>query len=367
MVPTALLGNVSHSFNSVAMVSPTDIWAVGSVTQSNFGTAATLAEHWDGAQWTVVPTPNAGQFTNNQLFGVAAVSTTDVWAVGQQIGQNGPEPSAMVVHWDGATWSQFPLPKIGVVSSLRAVAVVSSTDVWAAGYYYDSTGAHALVELWNGSAWSVVPDPDTVTLSSISATSATDAWATGNDIEHWNGSTWQVVSTLPARSISAVAPNDVWALVAGAQPIERWNGKVWTSVPSPQNVTLNSIAARSGYNAWAVGHSNTGPAKSLTEHWNGSAWTVIPSPPGSGSAALNAVALAGHFAAAVGFDTRGTPGEIEGLNELWNGSRWAEPADTYVGSNENVLSSVFATAPSSAWAVGHYQTSGLLGNGLLEH
>jgi hypothetical protein len=367
MVPTALLGNVSHSFSGVAMNSPTDIWAVGSTTASIFGPGATLAEHWDGTRWTVVPTPNAGQQTSQQLSGVAAVSSTDVWAVGQVSGLVGPGPSALILHWDGATWSPITSPSIGSGSSLNAVSAVSSTDVWAAGYYFDSTGTHALTEFWNGSAWSVVPDSDNVALTSISATSPTDAWATGNDIEHWNGATWQVVSTLQARSISAVTSNDVWALVAGSQPIERWNGASWSVVPSPSGGILKSITARSSYNAWAVGVNNVNGQFALSEHWNGSTWTVIKSPPSSSPASLNAVAFRGSSAVAVGFETRGSRGEIEGLNEQWNGSRWMKGADAYIDSNENLFSAVYASAPSDAWAAGDVSAgNSVFGYGLVE-
>src|SRR5207249_7511912 len=52
----------------IRAISPTDIWAVG-----NFA----LIEHWDGNQWSIVPSPNG-----SYIRGVAALSSTDVWAVG---------------------------------------------------------------------------------------------------------------------------------------------------------------------------------------------------------------------------------------------------------------------------------------------
>ena len=38
-------------------------------------------EHWNGTSWAIVPSPNMGT-GNNHLNGVAAVSASDVWAVG---------------------------------------------------------------------------------------------------------------------------------------------------------------------------------------------------------------------------------------------------------------------------------------------
>src|SRR5262249_29515838 len=64
--------------------SPSDVWAVGE-QQSSDGIFQTLVEHWDGTAWSVIPSPNPGA-TGNHLYGVDAVSPTDVWAVGQQLG-----------------------------------------------------------------------------------------------------------------------------------------------------------------------------------------------------------------------------------------------------------------------------------------
>lgn len=45
------------------------------------GTASqTLVEHWNGKTWKVQPSPNPGKGT--LLFGVAATSSTNAWAVG---------------------------------------------------------------------------------------------------------------------------------------------------------------------------------------------------------------------------------------------------------------------------------------------
>ena len=44
------------------------------------GPYETLAMHWDGTQWAIVPTPNPG--AGGQLLAVSAVAANDVWAVG---------------------------------------------------------------------------------------------------------------------------------------------------------------------------------------------------------------------------------------------------------------------------------------------
>ncbi len=59
------------------------------MTSSPFsgGDDVTLAEHFNGTSWTVVATPNPGEF-GGVLSGVAAVATNNVWAVGSSVSDN---------------------------------------------------------------------------------------------------------------------------------------------------------------------------------------------------------------------------------------------------------------------------------------
>src|SRR3954466_4464691 len=64
---------------AVDAVGPSDVWAVGHY--QDFGNVKTLVEHWNGSVWSIVPSPNGGEFTNG-LLSVAALGPNDVWAVG---------------------------------------------------------------------------------------------------------------------------------------------------------------------------------------------------------------------------------------------------------------------------------------------
>jgi len=66
---------------SVAPLSTHDVWAAGwYLDDAQDLEPQTLAEHWDGHDWTIVPTPNPAR--EDTLSGIAAVSAHDVWAVG---------------------------------------------------------------------------------------------------------------------------------------------------------------------------------------------------------------------------------------------------------------------------------------------
>ena len=69
----------ASQFNAVTTLRSRGTWAVGSTLDSD-GIWHTLVEHRDGTGWTrqESPDPEPG----SQLWGVAAVSGADVWAVG---------------------------------------------------------------------------------------------------------------------------------------------------------------------------------------------------------------------------------------------------------------------------------------------
>jgi hypothetical protein len=70
------------TLDAVTSISAIDVWAVG-VSSTN----TTLAEHWNGTAWSVVPSPTVA---NGTFSGVAAAATNNVWAVGTTV--NGTPP-----------------------------------------------------------------------------------------------------------------------------------------------------------------------------------------------------------------------------------------------------------------------------------
>src|SRR5207237_908816 len=62
--------------------SATNAWAAGDY--SNGTSDQTLVLHWNGTAWKVQPTPNEGTM-DNDLFGVAATSAGNAWAVGSTL------------------------------------------------------------------------------------------------------------------------------------------------------------------------------------------------------------------------------------------------------------------------------------------
>jgi hypothetical protein len=283
--------------------------------QGHLDVLNTLIEHWDGSAWSVVASENLGD-DDNILLSVDAIATDDVWAVGYYVNDFGISQT-LIEHWNGTAWSVVPSPNNGGLldNRLLSVEAVSATDVWAVGYYYDEEAvARTLTEHWDGTDWRVISSPNNgdVTqnnyLFDLAVVSASDIWAAGyylnaNDLPRslllrWDGSQWNVTSS-PAigsgpnilYSIDASSATDVWAVGYYAtsgyyyRPLtQHWDGSEWTVVASPYsedgNDVLYSVETVSSTDAWAVGRIGNyySALQILTQHWDGTSWTSVRAP-----------------------------------------------------------------------------------------
>ena len=120
--------------------------------------------------------------------------------------------------------------------------------------------------------------------------------------------------------VSVASEGDVWAVGVARRSgspartlVERWHRGIWRTVPSPDRPSgdsfLNAVVALSASDAWAVGLSRFpgGPARTLILHWNGRRWAIIASPnAGPGDNSIESVAAASaRDAWAVGFRDAG--------------------------------------------------------------
>lgn len=294
--------------------SSSDVWAVGTTSSSSAG----LIEHWNGIEWSLVSSPIPPERRIGYSLGsVDSVTSSDAWIVGQAFDRKTGDSTTLTEHWDGAGWKVIPSPNEGAFSDVLAgVSVISFSDVWAVGW---TDYQRALIEHWNGSAWSVVPSPPIrfpSALGSVSAWSGDDVWTVGSYgthrrypqnnplIEHWNGTAWRI-ARVPydgfLESVSAIGPGDAWAV---GTSVDRWDGRRWTEVESPQLSGLIGVSGSSSNDVWAVGNFQPGihPGQVFSQHWDGSAWSLVAmrNPAHQGYDEINDVSAAGAEAWAVG-------------------------------------------------------------------
>ena len=77
-------------------------------------TSTTVAEHWDGTSWQIVPTPNPPGATFSSLNGVSCPGPSICFAVGDYgTDPNSPFARPLIELWDGTSWSIQPSADVG--------------------------------------------------------------------------------------------------------------------------------------------------------------------------------------------------------------------------------------------------------------
>ncbi len=289
-VPSPSIGNLDNNLNGVAAASPTDAWAVGDYYNSNNpNVLVNQAEHWDGSTWTEYPLPNVGM-NQNTLLSDSELPSGHTWAVGYFQNANWVQQT-LVERWDGTQWSVISSPDPGAGGDiLYGVAAISDRDVWAAGAQQDSNGVfHPLIEHWNGTSWSVVPAAEGQTGAAFPSTAL---------VEHWNGTNW---SSLPSPADAAESLTTLGVTGSGSaltlvgdreNSTSPYTTEVATGSPSSlslvsspnngagENDLFGAATAADG-STYAVGwyiDSSSGNHLTLIEHGVNGQWSIDPSP-----------------------------------------------------------------------------------------
>ena len=326
-------------FEDVAALPDGTAWAVGyaQLPTPPFGPEnVTLAMSWNGSSWTHTPTPYVSTWVggaNDFLHAVAALGPDDVWAAGERHGDAGGLSVGAwlhVLHWDGSSWSEMPVPEppggSGInFSGLRVydIAAFASDDVWFAGVWGEPNALSSvtwrpLAMHWDGSHMTVFPTP---------------VLYTGSNPMHM-------------RQMAAVATDDIWGIcrtntaggVTADPTVLHWDGSDWSQVSTPslgQSVVLDDITAAGADDVWVFGHTYF-PTTPFALHWDGSGWSVHTDVGYAGSA----VALAPDAI------YQGT-GEIT----LFDGSSSAVVEDFAAVSGPSVLG-MDSPGGCTLWAVG---------------
>jgi hypothetical protein len=336
-------GSGANFLVATAAISANDVWAIGNSTIAG-PFDQTLAEHWDGTTWSIVPTPNPGS-TDNDLNGVAAISSNDVWVVGNYFDSLIGAWLEFAAHWNGSNWTTT----IFNYGFLFGVTALASNNVWAVGTTFFSPFTTVILH-WDGSTWSVVTSQSPAAydneLFAISAFSSTDIWAVGEQesvasgplqslAEHWNGTAWTTITT---PNLGAGADNEIFGVnaleaghavgvgsgnfVSGSTPKQ---GEAWDllasgsstsapeSGPGPGDNLLNDVT-RSAGSVWAVGYSRASASSApqtlvIPATWDSTAHGLTWSPVGTSDSpsainndlfAVSAVSPYSYWA--VGFD-----------------------------------------------------------------
>jgi hypothetical protein len=286
-----------------------------------------LAEHGSGSQWHRVAVPNRAGSTNAALIAVDCVTATNCTAVGGAGDADGPR-FTLIEHWNGAAWSVVPSPSPAGASfvELLDVSCGAANRCNALGIVENNGAVHSFGAHWNGAAWflDTIPTSDFasgVSLSSLSCPTAKTCFAVGSYqvvtgsrqvfvrtlLLRWNGYRWlrRAGATIPgdppfAQLIRVSCSSDSQCLAVGLALDqgtgggilnERWDGKKWSIAGSGRTLFFlpSGLVCRSGVSCYAVGNGfsaeGIGPA---VAHWNGKTWANVSAevPAGSSGSGL---------------------------------------------------------------------------------
>jgi hypothetical protein len=336
-VPTASpSGATAGELQADTCLFNTSCVAVGHYTTGS-GTFS-LAEAWNGGNWSIQTTPNPSGATDSRLRGVSCAVITACIAVGYSVSGTGVK-SAMAQRGNSGTWSlQSVSPPSGATESeLQGVDCTSSTFCVAVGRYNTNSSTYlAWSATWNGSSWTVrtVPSPSNAVRSVLLDVSCTDA------------------ANCTAVGGSRDASNKQSSFAV------RWNGSSWVnqSTPNPTgsaNTVLQNVSC--GERNWcvAVGDwlTSTGPWQTMAQTWNGSGWSLDTTPNPAGATLSIFEGVACRFTClTIGWSTSSS-----GIDTTLGASR---PAPTWIQktlptplSNEK-LNDITCYVPNGCFAVG---------------
>jgi hypothetical protein len=318
--------------SAVAAISPTDVWAVGG-SDNLRGIATPVIVHWDGKRLRSYSAFKPSRRNGSYLTAISAVASDDVWAVGVDSGER---VRPVVMHWDGRAWKRVTTPRVRGNGGLNGIAAISPNDVWAVGS--DDNGP--LVMHWNGRAWSLTSLRGLVGsktwLSAVDGASSHDIWTVGGrniDLDswapvslHWDGRSWKHVEAFD---------ND-----PGAGPV---TGHMDGS-------SFNAVDVSSRNTVWTLGFQWGGAESSYILRWDGRKQRVAYNyEEYGGLSALAAVSPTNVWTVGYSSFDPDFPLVVHGDGKSWRIQR--TPLD---GLRGTTLKAVTALSATEIWTVGNH-------------
>jgi hypothetical protein len=175
--------------------------------------------HWNGATWTEIPLPAEAQpiATFGYLW---ATSSDDVWISGGVI-VPGVSQDPVLVHWDGTALRVHSFgPFSGGREFINGIWASSPDDVWVAG----GSSIGAKVSHFDGAVWTELklPGGDGSVSHDVWGWCPTNLWADADvGVWHFDGTSWVRVSTKSTTldAISGTGPDDAWISGSVSFPI----------------------------------------------------------------------------------------------------------------------------------------------------
>lgn len=322
--------------NELAMVSPDEGWAVGSIssTASSRGggaisptpdlqqSAGALILRFRNCAWT----PVATNYPGARLMSISMDSANDGWAVGNASGK------PLALHYTNGAWTSVALSQQSAPQGSYAQVRMRSAD----------------------EGWIVVE-------------SQSDQMGnTSSGLLHLANGQWSGVNA-PIRHVADVLPagqDDAWvAGVASVSPLTpalyHYHAGQWTPTTLPSGVFIDRMRMDSPTNIWASAHivvpvnsEGSQPAADVL-HYDGATWSKVNLGKGGDAQLVQSFGASAAWAFNL---QRSDAGETISRMQYGAGSTWRAvnlPLDDLLD-----VSSLAQVTPDEYWAIGHYVAHG---------
>jgi hypothetical protein len=185
LVPAANRSSAAYSeLTGISCTDAVHCLGVGYETDTHFHADVTLAEQWNGAAWTLVPSaaPGKNSFQSSILHGMSCSTAGGCLAVGEHERTSGTF-AAFTERWTGTRWAVLdtPSPSGSGYTALSAISCVSTGRCSAVGTYFDHSGSFVpLSETWTGTTWRILSNTPSSTrpsgISYLLAVSCTESF-----------------------------------------------------------------------------------------------------------------------------------------------------------------------------------------------
>lgn len=202
-----------------------EVWMVGKgFADGPESRQCTFVQRWDGTSWQDVPVPESA---HEAAFAAIGGSPNDLWLAGTK------NNAAVSIHWDGTAWTEVPVPAIeipeGAYLAVNDVAANAPDDVWLSGgaQIYDQPQTQPVLMHWDGAAWTEVPASNSPGEPGEFVHAGGTWWnLAANGVLRYEGTSWQAVTGPSEGSLTTGAETaDGRLLVIGS------TGSTWKSAP----------------------------------------------------------------------------------------------------------------------------------------
>jgi hypothetical protein len=265
---------------SMSIVSDSSIWY--STTNGVF--------HFNGRE--TVKHLDASRFTQSgiEVLILDAPAEDNVWVLGHDM----KSWHKTVMHYDGKRWNPIPFPQVTI--SPDDDLVVWRLDMFVVG---DTTkgyavGQEGILYYYDGRAWTLLERITNQYLRALRVLSSTDVWIGGKGgvIFHYDGRSWKqslVEDTSGQNTIldfSFLSPASGWAV--GIKGIWQYDGTMWKPVPSPTKAMIRNVAFASENDGWFVSHEGE------VGHYDGASWKILHTIPNKTHSTISGMSLIGE-------------------------------------------------------------------------